>query len=92
MQRTSVWDSIPYPNEVFTSTPRVHKGEHSYADIITNFFGIDRFPFPLRYGALLCTCSTKKEYILISSQPEKLTTLNLLHFDLIPPYPVNTSS
>lgn len=81
MQCTSVWDSLPYPNEVFTSTPRDCKGGHSYADVITNFFGIDRFPFSLRHGALLCTCSTKKEYILISSQPEKLTTLT--HFILI---------
>lgn len=75
MHCTSVWDSLPYPNEVFTSTPRDRKGRHSYADIITNFLGIDRFPFSLRHGALLCTCSTKKKYILISSQPEKLTTL-----------------
>ena len=48
-----VWDSLPYPTRFFTPTPRVFFGGLSYADFITNFSGVDSFPFSFREGAPL---------------------------------------
>ena len=47
-----VWDSFFFP------TPRVYTDGLSYAEVITKFSGIDRFPFSFTHEAplhVLCT-------------------------------------
>lgn len=44
--------------QLFLPTPRVYTDGLSYAEVITKFSGIDRFPFSFRHGAplqVLCT-------------------------------------
>ena len=48
-RETNVWDYLPYPTEFFSPLLPA-SARRAYADVITKFSGIDRFPFFLRYG------------------------------------------
>ena len=48
-RETNVWDSLPYPTEFFLHPYPQRVYGRAYADLITKFSGIDRFPFFLRY-------------------------------------------
>ena len=48
-RETNVWDSLPYRTEFFLHPYPQRVYGRAYADLITKFSGIDRFPVFLRY-------------------------------------------
>ena len=54
-RETNVWDSLPYPTEFFLHPYPQREYGRAYADLITKFSGIDRFPFFLGMR-IYCAC------------------------------------
>ena len=60
---TPVWFLSLLPESVRPS------GLRAYADVITKFSGIDRFPFSFKYGATLRTLRARADASLITEPP-----------------------
>ena len=70
----------------FTPTNRVCTGGLSYADVITKFSVIDRFPFSFRYEAPIHCArgpSSTKNIIMTVMTRCLLMVLNLTHYNII---------